>query len=105
MRFLSASNLNGKSRFDQWIAIGSNTQAERGESEIRRSLKRDAVERNRAGGRPTEAEIDKILEHTFPASDPPSWTLGLEPRDAHAAQQLLAASSHTNPKQERQTET
>jgi hypothetical protein len=69
------------------MAIGSNTQAERGESEIRRSLKRDPVERNRAGGRPTEAEMDKILEHTFPASDPPSWTLGLEPRDAHAAKQ------------------
>lgn len=27
---------------------------------------------------PTEAEIDDTLEQTFPASDPPSWTLGLE---------------------------
>ena len=24
----------------------------------------------------TEAEIDKNLQDTFPASDPPSWTLG-----------------------------
>jgi hypothetical protein len=27
-------------------------------------------------GRMSEAEIDKNLQDTFPASDPPSWTLG-----------------------------
>jgi hypothetical protein len=81
------------------------TQAERGESEIRRSLKRDAVERNRAGGRPTEAEIDKILEHTFPASDPPSWPLGLKPRDAHAAQQRQPHHHTQTRNKKRQTET
>jgi hypothetical protein len=29
-------------------------------------------------GEMTEAEIDKNLQDTFPASDPPSWTLGTD---------------------------
>lgn len=34
----------------------------------------------------SEAEIDRNLAETFPASDPPSWTLGTDHRDEPPAQ-------------------
>ncbi len=33
------------------------------------------------GGEMPEAEIDNTLEETFPASVPPSWTLGTDHND------------------------
>ena len=35
----------------------------------------------RGEGEMSEAEIDKNLQDTFPASDPPSWTLGTDHKE------------------------
>jgi redox-sensitive bicupin YhaK (pirin superfamily) len=40
---------------------------------------------------PTEAEIDEALKDSFPASDPPAWTLGIEPPKAATNQQPLSS--------------
>jgi hypothetical protein len=37
--------------------------------------------KNPNSGKMTEAEIDTNVAGSFPASDPPSWTLGLKPED------------------------
>jgi hypothetical protein len=53
-------------------------------------MKADADESARApgagAGEMSEAEIDANVEGTFPASDPPGWTLGLD-RPAAATQE------------------
>ncbi|HEX8283155.1 MAG TPA: hypothetical protein VF588_07360 [Pyrinomonadaceae bacterium] len=41
----------------------------------------EAGDRAPGGGQMSEAEIDRNLAETFPASDPSSWTLGTDHRD------------------------
>ena len=50
-------------------------------------MKTDANDSSQApnvegAGEMSEAEIDNNVEDTFPASDPPSWTLGSDHRRA-----------------------
>ena len=46
----------------------------------RRDQQGESVEARVGGDQMTEEEIDYNLMGTFPASDPPSWTLGVRPR-------------------------
>ena len=40
---------------------------------------REPAEGRQGGGQMSEAEIDYNVMGSFPASDPPSWTLGVRP--------------------------
>ena len=57
-------------------------------------MTKDKDRLERAAGQPniseiTEDEIDRNLMGSFPASDPPSWTLGVERYEQSASQSQI----------------
>jgi hypothetical protein len=57
-------------------------------------VEKDALESDHSKEHPTEEEIDKALEDTFPASDPLAWTTGLEKPDESQEGGDLSPTDH-----------
>ena len=47
-------------------------------------------------GKMSEAEIDRNLQDTFPASDPPSWTLGTDHREEPPVENQKDEEEHSS---------
>ena len=56
-------------------------------------MEKEAHKTDHSKNQPTEAEIDRTLAESFPASDPPGWTLGLGQTGAPMDQQQSEGAS------------